>query len=92
MNIRITGHCFHRMFERGIPVAAVLEAVETGTMIEEYPDDTPFPSRLQLLWKNGKPLHVVSSIDPGTGTVYLITAYYPDEAVWDASCTRRKTQ
>jgi hypothetical protein len=61
-----------------------------GTIIETYPDDTPFPSCLALHFMNGLPIHVVYSIDESTDTVYIITAYRPDSAVWQESFTKRK--
>ena len=35
-----------RMFERGITEEDVAHVLSTGEVIEEYPDDLPYPSRL----------------------------------------------
>ena len=48
-----------RMFERSIGVSDVMQAIEAGETIEDYPDDTPYPSRLVLARIAGQPLHIV---------------------------------
>ena len=52
-------HAIQRMFQREISVAHVRQVLSTGEVIESYPDDTPYPSRLVLGWCEGRPLHVV---------------------------------
>ena len=41
-------HAVRRMFERGITDGDVREILAAGETIEEYPDDTPYASRLVL--------------------------------------------
>jgi hypothetical protein len=41
-------HALRRMFERHISVEDVEDVSQHGEMIENYPDDTPYPSRLML--------------------------------------------
>ena len=41
-------HAVQRMFERKVSIEEVRYVLETGEVIEEYPDDTPYPSRLIL--------------------------------------------
>ena len=48
-----------------------------GEVIEDYPQNTPFPSCLILEWVKGKPYHVVASLDETIGMGYIITAYEP---------------
>ena len=55
----IRQHAAQRMLERGISVADVLTALNSGATIEDYPDDTPLPSRLTLGWVDERPVHVV---------------------------------
>ena len=52
-------HAVQRMSERGITERDVREILSVGETIEEYPDDTPYASRLVLGWCRGRPLHVV---------------------------------
>ena len=53
-------------------------AVLKGSIIEEYPDDSPYPSALFLGWFEGQPLHVVVAYDFHANRCYIITAYVPD--------------
>ena len=71
-------HSLERMFERGISREQVKLSIVNGTIIEEYPDDTPYPSALFLGWFEGKPLHVVAAYDKESGRLHIITAYIPD--------------
>ncbi|NMP23435.1 DUF4258 domain-containing protein [Sulfobacillus sp. DSM 109850] len=45
------------MFERQIERSVVESVIQSGTTIESYPEDTPYPSRLVLGWD--RPVHVV---------------------------------
>jgi len=49
--------------EREIRQAAVLEVLQAGARIEDYPEDVPYPSALLLGWVEGKPLHVGAAPD-----------------------------
>lgn len=42
-------HAIQRMFQRGISKDDVRSVLESGRLIEEYPDDHPYPSRLALV-------------------------------------------
>ena len=53
--------------------------------IKEYPDDKPYPSRLILGWKEGKPLHVVAA------ETIIITVYQPDPTLWNADFRSKKS-
>jgi hypothetical protein len=88
---RAPGHAHepgHLHRHAGADVEAV---VAQGELVEDYPDDTPFPSRLLLGAPGGRPLHVVAADEPGTDVTYIVTAYYPDPAQWDADFRRRRT-
>ena len=63
--------------------------VNNGEIIEQYPDDYPFPSCL-ILGKtiDGKYIHVVMSDEGKMSKV--ITAYYPDPNKWDDQLKVRK--
>jgi len=50
-------HAIQRMFERGIRKEDVRQILLTGAVIEEYPEDAPYPSRLVLGWRGQRPLH-----------------------------------
>jgi len=67
------------MLEKGISRGSVKHIICTGEMIENYPDDKPFPSGLLYgIWQN-QPLHAVIASDLTEQKIFLITAYWPDE-------------
>ncbi|MCH7539467.1 MAG: DUF4258 domain-containing protein [Proteobacteria bacterium] len=78
------------MFQRKISVADVRHVLETGEVIESYPEDAPYPSRLLLGWSGTRPLHVVVADNVETGESIVITVYEPDPASWGRDFRRRK--
>lgn len=84
-----TEHAAERFHQRGIKISDIRNAVDTGEIIEQYPDDFPFPSCLILgNDKNSKPIHICMS-DEGTAG-RIITAYYPDLSKWNNDLKTRK--
>jgi hypothetical protein len=80
------------MLEKGISRASVKYIIINGEMIENYPDDKPFPSGF-FLWTVGRYviLHVVISYDAASQKIFVITAYWPDEEHFESDFrTRRK--
>ncbi len=71
-------HALEQMMERGISREAVKEVLRNGEIVEDYPNDTPYPSGLFLGLIKGEPLHVVAAFDSLTGWCFIITAYKPD--------------
>lgn len=88
-SIFITNHAMERCRERGIAVKDILSAIMNGEIIENYPDDFPFPSCL-VLGKdaNGKVIHICMSNEGEASKV--ITAYYPSLEKWNADFKTRK--
>ena len=61
----------------------VHESVLSGEVIEEYPDDKPYPSRLIYGRTNSeRPLHVLCAFVPEDGLAVVITVYHPDPERW----------
>lgn len=85
-----SSHAVRRMFARRISEAEVETAIDNGTIIESYPDDTPFASYLVLDFIDGRPIHMVYSIDESTNIFYVITAYIPDAEIWQNNFSVRK--
>ncbi|MBI4680032.1 MAG: DUF4258 domain-containing protein [Nitrospirae bacterium] len=71
-------HALERMMEREISREAVKQVLLSGEIIEDYPDDKPYPSALFLGWVEEQPLHVVTAFDSETDYCFVITAYKPD--------------
>ena len=85
-----TQHCLERMQERDITRADVKNGILGGEILEEYPDDFPYPSCLIFGYAvNDRVLHIVTGCD--NTNVYIITVYYPDTNKFEADLkTRRK--
>ena len=83
-------HAIERMFKRQITEEEVKEVLKTGEVIEDYPDDTPYPSQLILGWIQSRPLHVVISNDFKKRDTIIITVYEPDPEQWESGFRRRK--
>ncbi len=83
-------HAIQRMFQRQITVDQVRHVLTNGEVIESYPDDTPYPSRLILGWSDGRPLHVLVADDLSNRATIVITVYEPASAEWGNDFKRRK--
>jgi len=84
VNFAYSNHAIAQMFKRGISADEVEESIKNGKKIKDYPDDKPYPSCLILYFVKRKPVHVVVSQDISSGICFIITAYSPDPALWDA--------
>ena len=86
--IEYTIHCLERMFSRGISRSDVIDCIETGELIEDYPLDKfntsekSFPSCLILGIRisDSKRLHVV--VGYNNDKILIISVYYPDLEHW----------
>ncbi len=83
-------HAIRRMFQRKISVADVRHVLEAGEVIESYPDDTPYPSRVLLGWSGARPLHVVVADNAKSDEVIVVTVYEPDPVFWEKTFRRRR--
>jgi hypothetical protein len=83
-------HAVQRMFERGVSAGDVRRVLAEGEVIEDYPTDTPFPSRLVLALVDNRPLHVVAADNPNGDETYIVTVYEPGGDQWDPTFRRRK--
>jgi beta-phosphoglucomutase-like phosphatase (HAD superfamily) len=77
------------MFERRITVEDVQAVVTNGEVIQSYPEDKPYPSRLVLGWRGARPIHVVVAEDSEEGILVVVTAYEPDPIQWGAGFRRK---
>lgn len=91
MKVVYTRHARTRMFQRGISTRAVEEVgLSPSAVVEEYPEDQPFPSRLVLGWPQGEAIHVHVAADTASDRLIVVTAYRPDPARWESDFRRRK--
>jgi len=90
VNIIWRKHALQRMLERSISRSEVKLAISRGTIIEEYPNDSPFPSCLVAFIQSDVPLHVVISYDNKEKSLYVITAYEPSTLHFNDDLITRK--
>ncbi len=83
-------HAIQRMFERRIGRDEVRNVLDQGEVIEAYPDDRPFPSRLVLGWDELRPLHVVAARNEEENETIVITVYEPELDKWESDFKRRR--
>ncbi len=83
-------HAIQRMFEREISKNNIIEVIENGTQIMDYPNDTPYPSKLILGYVNKIPIHIVLGINQEEMTGIIITTYIPTLDCWENNYKRRK--
>jgi hypothetical protein len=88
-NIEITQHVFFKFRERGIMLGDVVSAIKSGEIIEQYPDDYPFPSCL-ILGFSLKDRHIHTVCGVGDNKLWLITAYFPTLDRWEDDYKTRK--
>ena len=90
--IRITDHADEEAQADRLTYDEILESVLHGDVIEDYPDDKPYPSCLVYGdTTNGEPVHSVWALNSENGWAVLITTYRPDPARWIDWHTRRPT-
>ena len=83
-------HAIRRMLDRGITEQEVEMVLERGEVLEAYPNDEPYPSRLLLGWSGPRPLHIVAAEYLERQTTFIITVYEPRADEWEAGFKRRK--
>lgn len=87
----VTLHAAKRLEQRNLTLQNVIDCIMSGEIIEQYPDDYPYPSCLILGKQNNQvPLHAV--IASNEEELFIITAYYPSEEQWEDDLKTRKEQ
>lgn len=66
-------HVLERAMERGIRRTDAFDVLLSGQLIEDYPDDQPFPSALLLEWIQTRPIHAVAAFDAANERAFVIT-------------------
>ena len=76
----LTVHALKRRIERKISTSDIENAIVNGEIIEEYPEDFPYPSGLINGFINdNEPIHIVCAI---ADRIKIITLYKPAENEW----------
>ena len=89
--IEWTIHVSKKLLQRSISAFEVETSISNGDIIENYPDDYPYPSCL-LMGKtvDDRVLHIVCAIYDNK--LWIITAYEPNLIEWEADYRTRKEQ
>jgi hypothetical protein len=84
-----TEHSAIRFRERKIRHSDLIECIKNGEIIEQYPEDTPYPSCLiSGTCLNGKSLHTVIGLNKDI-LCCVVTAYRPDLEKWETDYKTR---
>jgi hypothetical protein len=75
---------------RNISQNDIKVALKSGEIVEDYPDDYPYPSRLILGFSDQRPIHLVVAINNKDKEIIVITVYEPDHDKWEKDLRRRK--
>jgi Domain of unknown function (DUF4258) len=83
-------HALDQSILRRIQVQEVRDAVASGQVIEDYPDDKYGPSCLiSGLTQDHRPIHIHCSY-PYRPAIKIVTLYEPDPQRWNANFTQRR--
>ena len=83
-------HAVQRMFERNVAVRNVVQALQSGEIVEDYSSEMPEPSRLVLGFQGRRPFHVVTSENVERNEITIITVYLPDPRKWAEDFRNRR--
>jgi len=83
-------HAVLRMLERGITKSEVLHVIDEGEVIEQYPDDKPYPSSLMFGMAGNRPLHVVVACNEEEQVRIVVKVYSPDTSIFMGDFRTRK--
>ena len=91
--LRWTNHIFLRLVQRNISMEDVQNAIMSGEIIEDYPNDYPFPSCLIFGYnRNNNVIHVVCAPNDEGTELWLITAYIPEKEKWMSDLRTRRQE
>lgn len=86
-----SAHAIRWMFQRRIDAETVMQVIVERETIAEYPDDTPYPSRVLLGVIKDRPIHVVVATEPvQRGACIVVTVYEPGIDRWAVDFKRRR--
>ena len=85
-------HARQAMFTRSISDECIEDILQSGEVIEDYPQAFPFPAKLLLGQCNGRPIHIVVAENSSQRQVIVITAYEPTLKKWEPDMKTRRKQ
>lgn len=89
--INVTSHARVELEADDLTGANLYDSIRRGEIIEDYPDDSPFPSCLIFgRTADGVPVHSVWAWAAEQGIAIVVTAYRPDPSRWIDFKVRRR--
>lgn len=88
--LRYTEHALNRMDQWKVDARILPALIKDGEVLETYPQDRPYPSRLILGWEGAEPVHAVAADVPGGEETIIITVYRPEADRWDNDFRTRR--
>ena len=90
-SIVFSDHAISQMFKRSISVDHIRWIIESGEVINEYPNDKPYPSFLLFGYVSRRAIHLVLGRNLTDNNCVVITAYEPSLDIWETDFkTKRK--
>jgi hypothetical protein len=77
------------MFERDVSCRELDKIIRKGELVENYPNNIPYPSKLVMGRVNNRLLHVVFTFNKDDKSAVVVTVYEPDPRKWDRNSVRR---
>jgi len=91
--LRITDHADEETEADGLSYDKIYESVFSGEIIEDYPDDKPYPSCLIFgRTLDSDPIHSVWAYNIENDWAVLVTVYKPDPILWIDWKRRKKDE
>ncbi len=89
--VRISDHAYEEAQSDNLTFEEIYYSVMHDEIIEEYPDDKPYPSCLILGYTFGnEPIHSVWAFNNENQWAVLIAVYRPDPELWFNFRERKK--
>ena len=81
--VRVSDHADEEAHNDGLSYEEIVDSVRRGEIIEDYPEDRPYPSCL-VYGENqkGEPIHSVWAYNEEKKATVLIAVYRPDPRRW----------
>jgi hypothetical protein len=84
-------HALRRARERDIAREEAIRVMTEGEIIDQRPDDTPYPMCLMMApVEERRPLYVALGYDGTDDRIYVITVHWLDPDKWQDPWTRRR--
>lgn len=82
-NYHITHHAAEEAQDDDLDFEGIFYSLRHGQMIEDYPEDRPYPSCLIYgINADGEPIHSVWAYAEANQQAILVTVYRPDPMRW----------